>query len=409
MTSAASMQISRVAASIPEALSIYINQLVYDQRRQGRDMTVLSLGEAYFDIPLFDFTSIDYVKGYHYSDSQGIPDLRKKIAGFYEREYNATIDPDKELLISAGSKVLIYLAMQATLNPGDVMLIHEPAWLSYQEQARIVGAIPSFIPYDCPVSRFGEYLTPGVKMIVLNNPNNPAGRKYTREELEGLHALCRPRGIYILVDEAYSDFLLQERFVSMAGIVPSKEGIIVVNSLSKNLGMSGWRVGYVVAAPEVIQSILKLNQHVITCASTVLLLYLARYFDDIISITLPQVQRVVERRERIAKYMDGLGLKRLSGSSTFYFFVSIDPFPGTDLELALTLLFKHQIAVVPGSAYGASTKRFVRISVGAESEQRIREALCIIQELITAETFDRESLEEYLRRENIKRFTVPQR
>lgn len=401
-------QLSRVVQSIPEAMSIYINQLVYDQKRRGRDMTVLSLGEAYFDIPMFDFAEIDFTKGYHYSDSQGIPELRRKIAAFYGKQYNTLVDPDNELLISAGSKVLIYLAMQATLNPGDEVLIHEPAWLSYPEQARIVGAEPRFIPYNESAGRFVQYMTDRTKMLILNNPNNPAGRLYTKDELALLYESCRSRGIYILVDEAYSDFILDKSFESMARVVPDKHGIIVVNSLSKNMGMSGWRVGYVISAPAIIQSILKLNQHVVTCASTVLLQYMARYFDDVISRTLPQVRDVVLKRDRLGLFMDHIGLKRLAGGSTFYFFVSIDPFQGTDLELALYLLLNHQIAVVPGSAYGESTRRFIRISVGTESEERIKDALRMIKDVINMESFDREVMEKQIIHSNIRRFVQPE-
>jgi len=119
------MQLSERVKNIPEALSIYINQLVYDQKRKGKDLTVLSLGEAFFDIPMFSFSKLDFGKGYHYSDSRGIPELREKIAAFYKRQYNADINPTDEILITAGSKPVIFFAMQATLNPGDEVLIHE--------------------------------------------------------------------------------------------------------------------------------------------------------------------------------------------------------------------------------------------------------------------------------------------
>jgi aspartate/methionine/tyrosine aminotransferase len=376
------LQISEKVRGIPQALSIYINQLVYDARLKGEDVITLSLGEAFFDIPLFDFAKLDVVKGYHYSDSQGIPSLRRKIAQFYEREYDTHVDGATEMLITAGSKPAIFMAMQAVLNPGDEVAILEPAWLSYQEQARLTGAIVNFIPWNCDIADFQQYLTPKTRLLVINNPNNPAGRTYTRAELEHLYAQCRPRGVYILIDEAYSDFVVDETFWSMARIVPDKDGIIVANSLSKNFGMSGWRIGYLIAHPTFIRQVLKLNQHLITCAPTVLLYYLEHYFDDIIAVTLPQVRQVVEKRNRIAKSMDELGLKRMGGGATFYFFVSLEQFPRSGLEFALELLLDHGISVVPGSAYGASTERFIRVSIGTESEERIADALALIRDKI---------------------------
>ncbi|OGI17026.1 MAG: hypothetical protein A2287_00030 [Candidatus Melainabacteria bacterium RIFOXYA12_FULL_32_12] len=382
------MQLSDKVKNIPEALSIYINQIVYDQKRRGVDITTLSLGEAFFDIPLFDFKKLDLAKGYHYSESQGILELRQKIANYYEKYYNASVDYKNEIIISAGSKPIIFMAMQAVLNYGDEALIHEPAWLSYQEQLRLAGAEPKFIPYNSNIEDFHKYFTPKTKMLIINNPNNPAGWMYSKEDLISLYNQCRPRGIYILVDEAYSDFVVDKQFCSLANIIPNKDGIIVINSLSKNLGMSGWRVGYAISSPDVIEYILKVNQHLITCASSVLLYYLAKYFDRIISITLPQVTEVVEKRKRIANFMNNLGLKPLNGHSTFYFFVSIENFPETSLNFALYLLFKHGIAVVPGLAYGSSTERFIRISIGTESEERIHDALSTIKDLINAKDFD---------------------
>ena len=391
------MQLSNKVTAIPEALSIYINQLVYDLKRKGKDIISLSLGEAYFDIPMFDFKKLDFVKGYHYADSQGLPELRHKIADFYKKTYGAGINADDELLISAGSKPIIFMAMQATLNSGDEVLIHEPAWLSYPEQAKIVGAVPKFIPYDCPIGKFTDYFTDKTRMVIINNPNNPAGKIYTKGELKELYEICRPRGIYIMVDEAYSDFVIEDEFHSMANIVPDKDGIIIVNSLSKNMGMSGWRVGYVITAPELIQQILKLNQHLITCAPTILLSYMAKYFDEVTAITLPQVRDVVEKRQRVIKMLDSEGLSRMAGNSTFYIFVNIKDFPGTSMDFALYMLLFHSVAVVPGSAYGDSNERFVRVSIGTESEERIHDAILMMKDVINKKDFDKEALQKKLK------------
>jgi aspartate aminotransferase/aminotransferase len=373
-------QTSDKVDQIPEALSIYINQLVYDQKRAKKDVTVLSLGEAFFDIPMFDFSKLDFVKGYHYSDSQGLPELRTIIADFYKEKYAADVDPTKELIITAGSKLAIYMAIQAVINPNDEVIIHEPAWLSYQEQIRLAGGIPKFIRYDVPVKDFAQYFTTKTRVLIINNPNNPAGRVYSLDELKALYEQCAVQGIYILIDEAYSDFVTKNEFHSMAKVVPSKKGIIIVNSLSKNMGMSGWRVGYTITSADLMPQLLKLNQHLITCAPTILQYYMARYFNEITAITLPQVADIVKKRERIAKVMDQIGLKRMRGNSTFYFLIDIEDYPDTSLVFAKKLLFEHQISVVPGIAYGHSCSRFIRVGIGAESEERIIDALRVIKD-----------------------------
>jgi aspartate/methionine/tyrosine aminotransferase len=398
------LQLSDKVKSIPEALSVYINNLVYALKRRGDDIKVLSLGEAFFDIPMFPFEAIDFQRGYHYSESRGIPELRAIIADYYKQHYQARINPMSEVLISAGSKPLIYMAFQAILNRGDEVLIHEPAWLSYPEEIKLADGVPKFIPYDCPVEQFVGYMTEKTKMVVINNPNNPAGRIYAEEDLKTLYNICRPRGIYILIDEAYSDFIFDGNFVSMAKIVPDKDGIIVVNSLSKNLGISGWRVGYVISSPDVIYAILKLNQHLITCPASILLLYLSKYFEDIVKITLPQAREVVDKRNRIVSFMEEIGLKSLEGSATFYIFVNIEGYQHSSLDLAMYLLFKYHIAVVPGTAYGESTKEFIRIGVGAESMNHLLEAIRTIKKVIINNEFDDNVVNSGLQSINIEKF-----
>lgn len=398
-------EISKKIENIPEALSIYINQLVYSEKRKGIDIITLSLGEAFFDIPAYSFDEINFVQGYHYSDSMGLPELRKKIMNYYNTRYLSQIPDIKNILISSGSKAIIYMVMEAVLNPGDEVLIHEPAWLSYQEQARLAGAVPRFIPYDCEAEKMTDYITEKTRLLVLNNPNNPAGWIYSSGQLENIYKECKRQGVYILMDEAYSDFVEDKNdFCSLARVAEELEGVFIVNSLSKNMGMSGWRVGYVIAQEDKITSLLKLNEHLITCAPTVLQLYLAHYFDDIIDITLPQVMEVVQKRKRITGYMDQIGLHYLKGASTFYIFVKMEDLKADTLDFCLYLLFKYGISTVPGSAYGASTDNFIRVGIGAEPEERIRYALDIIKSVMKENLTDEEYVAKRLKKNGFHRF-----
>lgn len=398
------MQLSEKVSAIPEALSIYMNNVVYAMKRRGDSIKVLSLGEAFFDIPMFSFEEIDFKKGYHYSESRGIPELRETVANYYSDKYGASVNAEDEILISAGSKPLIYMAFQSVLNPGDEVLIHEPAWLSYPEEIKLANGVPRFIPYDCPVENFESYFTQKTRIVVICNPNNPAGRIYSKNDLEKLYSMCRPKGIYVFVDEAYSDFVSNDEFSSMVNIVPDKDGIIVVNSLSKNLGISGWRIGYVISTPDVIYNILKLNQHLITCPATLLSLYVAHYFSEIVETTLPQVLEVVERRKRITDYMQEIGLKPLEGTATFYIFMDIGNYARSSMDLGLYLLMKYGISVVPGLAYGKSTERFIRIGVGAEPLDVIKKCLDTIKHVIETNEYDDEFIELELRDLHMNRF-----
>jgi aspartate aminotransferase/aminotransferase len=152
--------------------------------------------------------------------------------------------------------------------------------------------------------------------------------------------------------------------------------------MSKNYGMSGWRIGYVIARPDIIDTILIVNQHLVTCPPTILTLYLAKHFEAILAVTKPQILDVVRRRRELGRYMEEIGLTRLPGDATFYFFVSIAPSRLGSDEFATRLLRDHHVSVVPGIGYGRSCDRYIRVSVGTESAERMRQALRTIKRVV---------------------------
>ena len=173
-------QLSRRVQQIPQAFSIYMNQLVSDRRAKGEDLIVLSAGEAYLQRPAHDFSDLDTSKVDHYSDSRGLLALRRRIAAHCQSQCGAVVDPETELVITAGSKIALYMTLQAILNPGDEVLIHEPAWLSYQEHVRLLDGEPVFAPCTAGLVELPKFMSPKTRAVIINNPNNPAGRNYRR-------------------------------------------------------------------------------------------------------------------------------------------------------------------------------------------------------------------------------------
>ena len=377
-------------AGIDQAISIRYNNLVYEMKARGEDVIVLSLGEAFFEIPLFRFDDLPMPDGYHYSHSRGVPELRRRLAAYYGSRYGVPVSPDSEILVTAGSKIAIHMCLMAVVNPGDEVMVLEPAWVSYSEQVKLCHGVPVMVPWDRSVFELEELITPRTRVIILNNPNNPSGKVYSREELEHLHALAERHGVFLLSDEAYSEFVEESSFISCGVMDPGKEHTIVCNSMSKNYGMSGWRIGYVIAGRAILDQVLKVNQHLITCPATILEHYLERHFDDILEITRPQIADVVRRRRELADYLDELGLSALPGSATFYLFVSIAGSSLSSEEFCTRLLTERGVCAVPGIGYGRSCDRFVRVSVGTESMERTREGLRRIRALVE-ETADEDA------------------
>ncbi|HSU17584.1 pyridoxal phosphate-dependent aminotransferase [Longimicrobium sp.] len=371
-------------ADVAQALSIRYNNRVYEMKARGEDVIVLSLGEAFFDIPLFSFAEMPMPESYHYNSSRGNPELRRQLAAYYGRRYGVAVNADTEILVTAGSKAAIHMSLMAILDPGDEVLVLEPAWVSYTEQVKLCHGVPVMVPIDETVFGLDRYVTARTKAIIVNNPNNPSGQVMTRAELEHLHALAERHDLFLLSDEAYSEFLLDDAFISCGALDPEKRHTLVCNSISKNHGMSGWRIGYVIASPALIAEVLKINQHLITCPPTILEHYLVRHFDAILEVTRPQIAEVVRKRGEMARYLESCGIGRLPGDATFYLFASIEPSTLGSEEFCTRLLEEHHVCAVPGIGYGTSCDRYIRISVGTESDERVKHGIRQVRRLIEA-------------------------
>lgn len=367
---------------VASAMSVQFNGYVYEMKQAGEDVIVLSLGEAFFDIPLLPFDTLPFPDLYHYSPSRGIAGLRGKLAAYYRDRYGVPVDPAKEILVTAGSKIALHMCFMALVDPGDEVVVPEPAWVSYSEQVRLCHGCPVMVPHDVPVTSLESWITPRTRALVVCSPQNPTGRVYTREELRYLHGLAEEHDLYLVADEAYSEFLLDEEFVSCGAEDPEKRHTIICNTMSKNHGMSGWRIGYVIAEPGLVERILKINQHLITCPATILEQYLERHFEDVLDVTRPQIREVVRKRAELGAYMKELGLSCMEGTATFYFFVRIDESGLRSEEFCHRLLREKKVSVVPGRGYGESCDGFVRVSVGTESMERTKRGIRAIRELI---------------------------
>lgn len=370
---------SKNIEKIPEALSIYWNQKAADFK--SKKLIKLALGEAFFNIKKFNLNKYLVDKNYHYADSRGNILLRKKIANLYNKKYGSNFNSKEEIIISAGSKILTYISLLALLNKGEEAVTFEPAWLSYQEQTKIIGCKMRFIPFSSNIDSIKKFLGKKTKVFILNNPNNPSGKLYDKNFLLKLYKILKNKKIFLICDEAYSDFVPQNKsFISALAIDKKKERTIVVNSLSKNFGISGWRLGYVIANKKIIEKLLILNQHLITCAPTILQSYVADNFESLYRHNILQIDKIIRKRNIIEKFLKINNIKYLESDSTFYFFISINKKINVD-HFCHELLYKKFISVVPGRAYGKNTDQYIRISIGTEKLSKILKALEVIKRL----------------------------
>jgi aspartate aminotransferase/aminotransferase len=368
---------SNRSLNIGSASSIQQNELVYRKIREGKDPIILSYGEAPFKLPEMQLEGRYWESGCHYTDGLGHPLFRAEIADYEQRAHDAFVDPESNILVSAGSKVISYFIALAFLDPGDKIILHEPSWVSYQEHARLCGASTVFVDYKEGLNALKEKIADdsGIKIVYLNNPNNPRGHVYKETELTDLAKFCQSRGIVLAVDESYSDFVVEEPFYSCVKLIKEYSQVIVFNSMSKNFGLSGWRLGYCISNPDTIAILNKFNQHLVTCAPTCLQLALVGKLSMLSSVIRPQIESLNRKRSEVIKLLNYYNFKYLHGSSTFYIFVDVsDSIKDTKL-FVLRLLDEDNVSLIPGGAYGKSTSGFLRLSFAVEPIERIKHAL----------------------------------
>lgn len=369
---------------LTDAISIRYNNKVYELRERGLNPIVMSLGEAYFSMDSIPLDIQSNPKIFHYTHSRGTKELRNILSKFYNSNYKSNVDGNKNIIISAGSKILTYMALKALIeNSSDEVLIPEPAWVSYSEQAKLCNANVRYIPINTEIDNYENFIGPNTKVLIICNPHNPSGKNISAESIERLYNLAKEKNFYILADEAYSEFVPAfDKFTSFANIDKNLTNTIVVNSISKNLGLSGWRIGFALACEKNIEKLYKLNQHLITCAPSLLEFYTADNFNPLLENARVHISELLRKRIAVAEMLDAASITHLEGNSTFYFFLKLDNWTSSSVEFADKLLNDYNVAVVPGIGYGPGCDNYVRISIGSESLDRLNLGIECIKTLL---------------------------
>jgi aspartate/methionine/tyrosine aminotransferase len=351
-------------------------QLVDDvERYEAAGHPVLSflVGRPDFDTPVHikEAASQALDDGFvHYVHSRGIPDLRAAISGDLARRSGLSYDPSSDIVVTAGVAAALSASFYALIEPGDEVLIPEPAWNSYRWAVRLAGGVPVGVPLS-PADQFN--LNPDdleraaslrTRMVIVNSPHNPTGAVWGRERLLDLARLADRRDLLIICDEIYDHFVYsKEEHISVAALPGMRERTIVVNGFSKTYSMTGWRLGYVAGPARLVDGIMRIQQYFLSCVNSF------AQKGGVAALTQSQ-ERVDEmvaefRRRRdlvVAKLGAIPGVDLVPPRGAFYAFPSFERFGLSSLELAQTFLREAHVALVPGRAFGAAGEGYLRLA-----------------------------------------------
>ena len=358
---------------------------------EGRSIVHLEIGEPDFDTPANVRAAAKQALdegATHYAPFPGIPTLREAIAADATARKGFRVTPDRVFVTVGGKGVMLY-AILGIVDPGDEVIVPDPGYPIYESLVRFVGGTPVAIPirmandFRLDVDELASLITPRTRMLVVNSPANPTGGVLTRTDLERIAELAIRHDLAVLADEIYSRILYDgTEHVSIASLPGMAERTIVLDGFSKTYAMTGWRLGYAIVPPTLVQTYSQLIINTISCAPTFAQL------GAVEALTGPQADvdaMVVEFRARRDLVVDGLnaiaGVSCLRPTGAFYAFPDIAGTGLTGADLAERLLHDAGVCVLAGTAFGGVGTDHIRISY-ANSRENLSLALNRIRGLV---------------------------
>ncbi len=354
----------------------------FDLVSQRRDIISLSIGEPDFVTPwaVREAAIFALDRGAtSYTSNLGLLPLRRAIAGYVTREFEVNYDPDREILITVGVSEALDLAIRAIVNPGDEVLYHEPCYVSYRPLIAMAHGVPVAVAtrrdngFRLTRAMLEAQVTSRTKVLLLNFPTNPTGATLTPEDRSEIAAFAVEHDLIVVSDEIYSELTYEGQRGSLAACPGMRERTIFLHGFSKAWAMTGFRIGYAAACPELTEAMMKIHQYTMLCAPR-LSQHAALEALQSSHETLAMRDEYRRRRNFIVAALNEIGLPCHKPSGAFYVFPCIEGFGLSSKEFAMRLLEEEKLACVPGSAFGECGEGFLRCSYATEFEQ-IKEAM----------------------------------
>lgn len=372
----------KVASNIREVPFSGIRKF-FDLASTMKDVISLGVGEPDYSAPdkVID-ACIDSLKRKEtsYTSNWGLLELRQEIAKLFKNRYHVDYDPVDEVMVTVGVSEAIGLVMTTLLNPGDEVLIPDPAYLAYPACVSIARGRPVLVPtraedeFKLTVEELEKKVTPRTKAILIGYPNNPTGTVMDRESLVQIADFAQKHDLVVISDEIYCDLTYEGTHTCFASLPGMKERTLTMNGFSKSYAMTGLRIGYICGPREVMEEIYKVHQYEILCASVTSqygAIAALKYCDDDVKAMYDEY---TARREMVYEGLKKIGLSVFKPKGAFYIFPDISMTGMDDEEFADRLLKEEKVGVVPGTCFGPQGKNHIRISYAA-SRENLAEAL----------------------------------
>lgn len=363
----------------------------FDIAAEMEDAISLGVGEPDFVTPwhIRDEGIYSLEKGMtYYTSNSGLKELREEICNYLNRRFSLKYDAKSQVLVTVGGSEAIDLCIRSLVQPGDEVIIPEPSFVCYKPIAQLAGGVPVTIEtkaennFRLTADELKAAITPKTKLLVLPFPNNPTGGVMDKQDLEEIAEVLKDTNVLVLSDEIYAELTYgDKRHFSIAQIPDMYERTILVSGFSKAFAMTGWRLGYACAHPELIKIMTKVHQFAIMSAPTTAqfaAIEAMRNGDEDIEMMRSEYDM---RRHVMVKGFNDMGLDCFEPLGAFYTFPSIKSTGLSSDEFCERCLREKKVAVIPGTAFGECGEGFIRCSY-AYSIDSINEALNRIEAFV---------------------------
>jgi len=373
---------------IPSSATVRIADVVSDMRRRRIDVVDFSAGRAAEHTPAYVIEAAAQAMqrgDTHQTPAQGKPEFREACARKLARDNGIEADPERELIATLGCKQGLFLGLQATLDLGDEVLVEDPGFVSYQPEIQYCGGRAIAVPLPWTAEALAEKLTSKTRGLVLCSPQNPTGTVHRREDLEIIAGFAKEHDLLVYSDETYERLTWDgHEHISIASLPAMRERTIALMGLTKSFSMGGWRVGFALAPAPILEVMITVQQHVVTCAGSFAQTgAVAAYAEPPREEVRALWEDWEKRCRRVAEALDAIPDVHCSmPEGAFYAWADIRALGEPSATLADRWLDELHVAVVPGSAFGPQGEGYVRITCVRSWEEletglsRLRSALC---------------------------------
>ena len=374
---------STIASSMPVSRIREIMDLAWEDP----EAIHLEVGEPDFPTPTHIIEAAhEAARAGHtrYAPNAGLPELREalaqKISG--RNGYGASQD---QIVVTQGGIQALYLVLRALLEPGDEVLLPDPAWPNFRMIAHLLGA--RVLPY--PLVAEGDFLpriedlerlvTPRTRAILVNSPSNPLGTVLPRELARTLLEFARKHGLWFIADEVYDELVFDDTFVSVGSVADPEDRLVSVYSFSKVYAMTGWRVGYLVAPPDLATILTGMQEPIVSCVNTPTQMAALAALNGPQQVVGEMRNAYKERRDELLEVLDLGDLPSSRPSGAFYVWTDISAAGMPSMDLARSLIETEHVAVAPGSAFGELGEGYVRLSLASSKEDLLEGASRLVE------------------------------